>query len=76
MQATERDIHSFVAFCKERGLIAGKMLAQQQDRLIPQWTRGYRNPKPGDLVLVRDFQHAKDKGNKLAPRWTSPQIVE
>src|SRR5437588_9709936 len=37
---------------------------------------GYRRPKPGDLVLIRDFQVAKDKGRKLDARWSTPRILE
>ena len=34
-----------------------------------------RQPKPGDLVLLRDIQLAKHRGRKLDPRWTTSRIV-
>jgi len=30
----------------------------------------------GDLVLIRDFQQAKNKGRKLYTRWSTPRILE
>lgn len=39
-------------------------------------TSGYQKPKVGDLVLLRDFQLAKDKGRKLDPRWSTPRLLE
>ena len=39
-------------------------------------TSGYRKPQVGDLVLVRDFQLAKDKGRKLEARWGTPRLLE
>jgi len=72
----ESELHSFVDQRYERGIEAGTRLAGKQDNLQPRKTPGYRKPKKGDLVLVRDFQQAKDKGGKLEPRWSTPRIVE
>ena len=41
---------------------------EKQDRLQPRRTPGYKKPEKGDLVLVGDFQQAKDKGVNLEPR--------
>lgn len=46
--------------------------AKEQDRL-PSWQR--RRFQEGDLVLVRDFQGEKNRGRKLEPRWTGPQVL-
>ena len=51
-------------------------MARSQDKLQPRQTAGYRKLKTGDLVLVRDFQQAKDKGGKLEPHWSTPSIVD
>jgi len=64
----EETIHGYIDSREERGLQAGGKLARRQDRLEPKQTAGYKRPKPGDLVLVRDFQQAKDKGRKLNAR--------
>ena len=45
-----------------------------EERRAKKAGRG-RQPRPGDLVLLRDIQQAKDHGRKLDPRWTTPRIV-
>ena len=60
---------------EERGSQAISRLAQSQDKIQPVKTSGYRKPKVGDLVLLRDFQLAKDKGRKLDPRWSTPRLL-
>ena len=50
-------------------------LAQSQEKVQPVKTSGYRKPKVGDLVLLRDFQLAKDNGRKLDPRWSTPHLL-
>jgi len=72
----EETIHGYIDSREERGLQAGGKLARRQDQLEPKQTAGYKRPKPGDLVLVRDFQQAKDKGRKLNARWSMPRILE
>ena len=51
-------------------------LAEKQDRLQAKKTPGYRTPKAGNLVLIPDFQHAKNKGRKLERCWSTPRIQE
>ena len=75
-EISEIDLHAFVDLQYERGIEAGTQLARKQDSFYPRTTAGYGKPKQGDLVLVRDFQQAKDKGRKLEPRWSTPRIVE
>lgn len=38
--------------------------------------RGYRKPRPGDMVLRRDLARDKQHGRKLDPRWTEPRVVD
>jgi len=75
-ESKESELHTFVDKRYEKSIEAGTKLARKQDSLQPHQTAGYRKPKKGDLVLVRDFQQAKDKGGKLEPRWSTPRIVE
>ena len=72
----EDTIHVRMDTREERGDIASQRLSRSQDAVVPKESRGYRKPKVGDLVLVRDTQLAKDKGRKLEPRWTTPRILE
>ena len=51
-------------------------MAEKQDRLQAKKTSGYQTPKAGDLVLIRDFRQAKNKGRMLEPRWSTPRILE
>ncbi|KAG0633594.1 hypothetical protein HOY80DRAFT_1063178 [Tuber brumale] len=46
----------------ETGILAAERLAGRQDSLLPRRTVGYQKPEDGDLVLLRDFAQAKDKG--------------
>ena len=72
----ELAIHGYIDSREEIGLRAGMRLAEKQDQLQAKKTPGYRKPKAGDLVLIRDFQQAKNKGRKLEPRWSTPRILE
>ena len=45
--------------------------AKQQSKASAIWTP----PKPGDLVLVRDFQKEKHFGRKLESNWTGPRLL-
>ena len=72
----EEGIQSYVDRREEIAGEASKKLATSQDGLRPKKTTRYKAPKPGDLVLLRDFQQAKDKGKKWEPRWSSPRILE
>ena len=62
----------------DQGVLAGAQRARDQagmeERRAKKTGRG-RQPKPGDLVLLRDIQLAKHHGRKLDPRWTTPRIV-
>ena len=58
-EADEDTIHVRMDVRDERGAIAGQKLARSQDQRKSKPTRGYRSPKVGDLVLVRDIQLAK-----------------
>ena len=73
---SEVGIEALVDRRDERGRLAVQKLGRAQDQILPRKTAGYREPKVGDLVLLRDFQLAKDKGRKLDPRWSTPRIVE
>ena len=72
----ELAIHGYIDSGEERGLQAGMRLAEKQDRLLTKKTPGYQTPKEGDLVLIRDFQQAKNKERKLEPRWSTPRTLE
>ncbi|KAG0127111.1 hypothetical protein HOY82DRAFT_542187 [Tuber indicum] len=72
----EVDIQAYIDQREEQGVNAGNRLAKQQDNVKTHMTAGYRKPNPGDLVLLRDFQLAKDKGRKLEPRWSTPRLLE
>lgn len=72
----EPSIHGYIDSREERSLLAGKRLAVKQDAIQPRKSPGYRIPKPGDLVLIRDFQQAKEKGRKLHARWSTPRLLE
>jgi len=74
--SSESDLNQFVGHREERGLDAVARLAGKQDTAQLRRMAGYGKPEPGDLVLIRDFQLAKDKGRKLEPRWTTARIVE
>ena len=60
----------------ERDSSASQKLARTQDRQKTKASPGYKRPKVGDLVLVRDIQLAKEKGLKLEARWSTPRILE
>jgi len=76
LTAGEDTIHVYVDRRNEINLSANEMLAQSQDSLRPKLSPGYKKPKAGDLVLVRDIQLAKEKGKKLEPRWSTPRLLE
>ena len=63
----EDTIHVYMDLRDERGEAASQRLAEQQDRIQPRASRGYKKPQVGELVLVRDVQLAKEKGKKLEP---------
>ena len=71
----ELAIHGYIDSCEERGVQAEMRLAEKQDRLQAKKSPGYRTPKGGDLILIRNFQQAKNKGRKLEPRWSTPRIL-
>ena len=68
----ENTIHLCMDTRDEQGMIVGQKLAETQDKRKPNPTHGYRGPKVGDLVLVRDIQLAKEEGKKLEARWSTP----
>lgn len=62
----------------DRGGLAGKKRVKDQagmERSGAKKSGRSRQPKPGDLVQLRDIQLAKHDGRKLDPRWTAPSIV-
>jgi hypothetical protein len=69
---TEDELHAYIDSREEQGKVGGDRLAHKQDGMKSKKSPGYRQPKPGDMVLLRDFQLAKDKGRKLEARWTTP----
>jgi len=73
---SEAKVEGHVAQRDERGSLAVQKRGRKQDLISPAKTAGYQEPKPGDLVLLRDFGLVKDKGRKLDPRWSSPRIVD
>jgi len=75
-EISEIDLHAFVDLRYERCIEASTELARKQDSLHSRPTAGYRKPKQGDLVLIRDFQQVKDKGRRFEPRWSTLRIVE
>ena len=76
LEPSEDNITSYIDQREERSVLATGRLGRRQDGLCPRKTAGYKIPKEGDLVLLRDFQQAKDKGRKLDPRWSAPRILE
>ena len=72
----ESSIHGYIDTREERSLLVGKRLAVKQDAIQPRKSPGYRIPKAGDLVLIRDFQQAKEKGRQLHARWWTPRRLE
>lgn len=72
----EDTIHVHIYRQDEHGWLASEKLACSQERLCSRSSPGYRIPKVGDLVLVRDIQLAKEKGKKLEPRWSTPRLLE
>ena len=70
------DLEGFLDKREEHRRVATDKLAANQDKLSPTKTAGFKAPKAGDLVLLRDFQQAKDKGRKLNPRWSTLRLVE
>ena len=72
----ENTIHVRMDTRDEQGMIAGQKLPEAQDKRKPNPMRGYRGPKVGDLVLVRDIHLAKEKGKKLEARWSTPRFLE
>ena len=61
---------------EERHTAAVEKLSRSQDNRQVKASRGYRSPRVGDLVLVRDIQLSKEKGKKLEPRWSTPRVLE
>ena len=55
-------IQTYLNAWRESADIALEKLAISPDRLLRKQTPGYRKPKVGDLVLIRDIQLAKDHG--------------
>ena len=76
LEPSADNITSYIDQREERSVLATGRLGRRQDGLCPRKTAGYKIPKEGDLVLLRDFQQAKDKGRKLDPRWSAPRILE
>ena len=72
----EETIHVHMDRRDEQNQTASQKLARNQDQQKPKASRGYRQPKAGDLVLVRDIQLAKEKGKKFEPRWSTPRVLE
>ncbi|KAG0134934.1 hypothetical protein HOY82DRAFT_601820 [Tuber indicum] len=72
----EEELHCYVDTRDKRVTEAVGKMALTQDKLKEKRTAGYKAPQPGDLVLLQDFQLAKDKGRKLEPRWKTPRILE
>ena len=63
----EDTIHVYTDLRDKRGEAASQRLAEQQDRIQPSASQGYKKPQVGELVLVRDVQLGKEKGKKLEP---------
>jgi len=61
---------------EESGAIALQKASLWQDQTLRKESPRYRKPLPGDLVLVRDIQLAKDHGRKLEPRWWTLRLLE
>ena len=76
LEPSTDNITSYIDGRDETSLVATERLGRRQNALKPRKTIGYQTPKEGDLVLLRDFQQAKDKGRKLDPRWSAPRILE
>ena len=76
LEPSHADVTNYIDMREEKGRIAVERLANRQDSLCPRKTAAYWTPKEGDLVLLRDFALAKDKGRKLDPRWSTPRILE
>ena len=72
----DTSIQTFFNAREESGAIALQKLSRAQDETLRKQSPGYRKPQPGDLVLVRDIQLAKDHGRKLEPRWSTPRLLE
>ena len=75
-QPDESHLLGYIDTRDERGLFAGEQLAQKQDHINPKKTPSYHKPEIGDMVLVRDFVQAKDRGRKLDARWSTPRVLE
>lgn len=76
LNPNEANITSYITTQEENGFTAGTRLASKQDSIRIRKSAGYKTPKEGDLVLLRDFPLAKDKGRKLDPRWSTPRLLE
>lgn len=74
--ASEDTIHVHVDRRDEQSQSANLKLAHNKDNLHVKGSAGYKEPKPGDLVLVRNIQLAKEKGKNLEPRWSTPRLLE
>ena len=74
-EANKGRLHSYIDMRDERGSQATERLAIHQDGKWAKQTPGCHRPKPGDLVLVRDFQQAKDHGRKLHAQWSSSRLL-
>ena len=74
--AEEDTIHVYMDRRDEQNFTAIRRVARSRDHIRSKASPGYRQPKVGDLVLVRDIQLAKEKGKKLEPRWSTPRILE
>ena len=76
IEGYDSSIQTFFSAREESGAIALQKLSSSQDQTLRKQSPGYRKPLPGDLVLVRDIQLAKDHGRKLEPCWSTPRLLE
>ena len=78
LHPTPEDIMWHMTARDENGKTAVDRLTRLQHRQerASQPTRGYRKPRPGDLVLLRDLARDKQHRRKLDPRWTEGRMVD
>jgi len=76
IELEESSLNSYVIEPEEKGLLAGEKLSRLQDGLSSRRSRGYHKLEARDLVLVRDFQLAKEHGRKVHARCTTPRLLE
>lgn len=50
-------------------------LTEHQASLESKQSAAWTQPKPGDLVMVRDIQKDKQHGRKLDPSWLGPRLL-